>query len=523
MELRVRRDDPVAREEGFTLVEMVVTVTVIAALFLAVAVMLDSSLRALAAAKARARGNDVATAGIEDLQRYSFNSLGLCTPPSGTAPSGLESWVQLTNCATPDFENPCNDPTGNIPLAEYTCQRNNVSYQVKRYVAWADPLQTTKRLAVYVEWTDLAGNHQVSQQSSLRAPDQSAITGLTPPKFLSPAPSATPLTNGAVSSPARLLLEADGTPAAGQSVKFTARTSNLNKPATGSLVGTIPAHSPNQSFDITVSNGAAFPHYNGFSVSIDTESFRVVGGAGTDSWRVTATGTATHTNSPILFGGDRVYAVVQTIGDNGSPESKTVFLNPVGAGIEIADWEVTVPNALDPAANYRFGVGTQYVSFSILRAADGKTSSVFASNILESCPASTGTCAGVPAPTITTQVVPTGTVSITASGALVNDVALRVKTTNITSADTVTVSFLTQAGTLTVVLTPVSASTCPPTATTVDLPCEWVGTIARSAGYRFSSGTQPLYFAAQQVVDADPLTIDNGSTGVLVHNSVTFG
>ncbi|MDQ3756456.1 MAG: prepilin-type N-terminal cleavage/methylation domain-containing protein, partial [Actinomycetota bacterium] len=234
MRLPVRREGAAAREDGFTLVEMVVTVTVIAVLFLAVAVMLDSGLRALSVAKARARGNDIATAGIEDLQRYSFNNLALCHAPTGTPPAGLESTVKLAVCPVEtagtleqaaEYEDPCNDPAGSIPRREYTCRRNNVEYSVKRHIAWVDAVQTTKRLAVFVEWTDAAGNHRVAQQSSLRAPDQSAITGLAPPKFTGTGP--------VVSAPNPVAVTATNTLAS--TISFTATTENLSPPASSFL------------------------------------------------------------------------------------------------------------------------------------------------------------------------------------------------------------------------------------------------------------------------------------------------
>jgi hypothetical protein len=77
-----------------------------------------------------------------------------------------------------------------IPKGVYTCARagtDPVTYSVRRYIAWADPAHTAKRLAVFVEWRDQAGNHQVSQQSSLRAPDAGSAVGLGPPLLTNPS------------------------------------------------------------------------------------------------------------------------------------------------------------------------------------------------------------------------------------------------------------------------------------------------------------------------------------------------
>lgn len=521
MMLQVRRERGDAREGGFTLVEMVVTVTVIAVVFTAAAVMLDSGLRALAAAKARARGNDVATQGIEDLQRFGFNSLGLCGAPSGTAPAGLSDTVVLANCPAPPtpvpYEEPCNGVVGTVPKAEYTCIRNNVTYTVKRYVAWVDTLRTTKRLAVFVEWDDLVGRHQVSQQSSLRAPDQSAITGLAPPKFSSTQPpTATPLATPPATVPP-LLLTAGKTLEPGYSIKFDATTENLNAPASTTLNSAIPTHVPNQVIDITVATGAGFPGYNGFPVTIGTESFTVLSGAGTNSWRVLATGTTNHpAPTPVNFAGDRVYATIQTIGSNNSPQASTVFLDSVDG----VNWSAT----LGSTSTFQFGAGSQYVPFGILRASDGKSTSAFADPALTFCPSSAPDCAGLSLPSVTITQAPTF-VDIGASGELVADVVLKVDTTNITNVDTVTVAFLTQAGSVSVVLTQdPGAAACPAPDVAPPVLCSWIGTISMATGYRFATGTQSFYFGAAQVLDSvNPATVDKGSTGVAVSPLVPFG
>lgn len=532
MRLRLRRDEPAAREDGFTLVEMVVTVTVIAVLFLAVAVMLDSSLRALGAAKARARANDVATQGIEDLQRYSFNNLALCHEPTGTTPAGLESWVTLPVCPTPDpaaseehasYEDPCNDPAGSIPRREYSCRRNNVDYSVKRYIAWVDAVRTTKRLAVFVEWTDSVGRHQVSQQSSLRAPDQSAITGLAPPKFLSASPPTVTSPPSAPSPVSSLDVSVTTANTLVSNLQFTANTENLSRDASTVLTspGGIPVHAQNAILDITVSTGNIFPSYNGFPIMIENEAFTVVSGAGTDSWRVLAGGTALHDGGvAVSFVGDQVFATIHTIGTNDYPQTSTISLLPNATA---TTWTATIGSA----SNYRFGVGSQYVSFGIVRAADGKRTASFASTQLEFCMEGTE-CAAVdrPAITITSIQAPpvSGYVPLTSGGELAEDLIVKARIKNVTDVDTVSVNFLTQAGSITVTLTPdPSGLACPAGSNTVpNVECDWIGTLAKDRGYRFAAVPQKLYFAALQVLDADPTTIDNGSTAAAVSAEVDF-
>jgi prepilin-type N-terminal cleavage/methylation domain-containing protein len=502
----LRRDEAQAPEGGFTLVEMVVAISVLAVVILSVSGLLESGLKGLAAAKARARGNEFATQGIEDLQRISFNNLGLCSAPTGTPPPGLEINVALNCGSSPTFQNPCNTTTtGTNPAAEYTCVTNNITYTVKRYVAWVDALRTTKRLAVFVEWSDLVGNHRVSQQSSLRAPDQSAITGLAPPTF-----SSTPTL-----STTTLQVDDTGRLTSSSQVQFTALTSSLSKAATTTLLTNIPVHQRNDNLDILVSAGGPFPPYNGFSVTIDSEVFRVIGGAGTNAWTVVADGTAAHAGSPVKFSGDQIFANVQTIAGNGSPQTSTVFLTAGSTPSQVwtGNLDTNTPSATAP---FRFGIGKQYVSFGILRAADGKSTSAFASGPLQICPASG--CAVTPSPTSPSFVSASATTTATlgSSGVLSADITVSATTRNITSVDSVTMSFLTQAGSKMTALSLKAGTTCPTSASAVaGVECQWVGVIDKEDGHRFNPGTLTLYVTAQQVDDnVNPGTIDNGETAV---------
>lgn len=509
--IRIRRDAAGTPEGGFTLVEMVVAITVLGVMFMAVAVVLESGLRSLAAAKARARGNEIATQGIEDLQRFSFNNLGLCTDPTGTPPAGLETPVRLGCNGTYTEEDPCHPSTpGTVPKWYYECTQNNITYTVKRYVAWTDALRTTKRLAVYVEWVDLAGRHQVSQQSSLRAPDQSAITGLAPPTFTS-----TPRVTGA--NPVHL--DGSGHIVSSDTILLDATAGNLNGPKSTSLMGTLAAHQVNDRVDITVNSAAGFPGYNGYSVTVNGESFTVIAGAGSPTWTLVAASAGPAVSDvAVEFTGDRVYATIQTLAANGSSQTSTVFLTADSTG---ANWSASVgsttPSATDP---FTFGPGKQYVAFGILRAADGKTTAAFANDILQLCYGTSGACPSDPTEPsfVTAAVSPNGTVGLGTSGDLTQDIVLTARTTNLTSADTVTVSVLTQSGSVTVALelVPNTSTTClGPDAAVVGNDCSWEGRIPMTAGYRFSSGPQRFYFAAQQVFDSvNPATIDKGSTAL---------
>ena len=254
--LRPRRLEDRA-DQGFTLVELVVAIGLIGVVFAAVAAIMTSSLRALSVQKARSQGNEVATQAIEDLQRRDFDGLVLCTQASGTPPPGLDKWVEGPGCPNPVpatyGEDPCNGTNPvDAPKAEYTCTRSNIPFLVKRYIAWVDELQTSKRLAVFVTWRDAAGVHEVSQQSSLRAPGVQSVIGLARPT----------LHTGTANS-----------------------TVNLN--ADGSLAGTLTFNVKSTDLD-----GADKVYANFWNVddegSLVLESVELTyGGAGSNSWSKT--------------------------------------------------------------------------------------------------------------------------------------------------------------------------------------------------------------------------------------------
>ncbi len=203
-----------------------------AILFTGLAAVMGSSLRTLAVTRGRGQANEIATEGIEDLQRFSFSSLVLCNAPTvpqgGTVPSGFGplTIVLAASCLSATIEAPCPAPATTglvnypVPAANYTCQRFGNRYFVSRYIAWADASQTVKRLAVVVDWTDAVGRHEVSQQSSVRAPDQAAIIGAIPPTLTS-----------ATAAPIKVWVNSSGylvtSTGASQSINLTATATGL--------------------------------------------------------------------------------------------------------------------------------------------------------------------------------------------------------------------------------------------------------------------------------------------------------
>jgi len=172
------------------MVEMVITIGLIGVLLLGLVPLFLALLRTGAVTQARDQANQVTTLGMEDLQRFTYSQLGICAAPSSTAPSGLSDVVALS-CGSQVAtygESPCSSAVGQVqvPAASYTCLKAGITYSVSRWVSWADTGHITKRLAVYVSWTDPVGAHVVSQQSSVRAPNPDSVVGLSPPSLSSP-------------------------------------------------------------------------------------------------------------------------------------------------------------------------------------------------------------------------------------------------------------------------------------------------------------------------------------------------
>jgi len=429
--------DARTHEDGFTLVEMLFVMMITAFVFLALASLLAGAARSLGSAKTRTQANEIATQGIEDLQRYDFNDLGVCSgaadpAPATTPPSlnGLTS-VQLANCGSASlvYEQPCTPPGGTltsfaVPRQTYDCVRNSVTYHVNRYVMWADVAHTAKRLAVYLTWTDNAGNHQVAQESSLRSPNAASVIGLTPPLFVSVA----------VTAPNPVVIAADGT--LQSTVTFTASTSGLTT-------------------------------------------------------------------------SDQVYVTLNTL--TTQPDLSVAalpqqFALTSGDGV---NWTTTLPGASAPL----FGAGSQYVTFTEVRAGgDGKANSKIAPTTLNFCPA-TGCPAGLP--TISAGTVSPTTINIDSSGVLQSTFTITATTTNLDFAATVTATLQTQTGAASLTLPAsnscVSGGNCN----------TWTATFAPgSLNLRFVPGAQVLYLTATEPVGGSGGT--NGSSAVATTNTVTF-
>jgi prepilin-type N-terminal cleavage/methylation domain-containing protein len=410
--------------DGFTLIELMVALMIGTIALVALAATLAAALRVVGLQKSRTQGNEVATEAIEDLQRLDYDHLGVCAPPPGTAPAGLNDPVYLANCSSPAYAEPCTPTVGQVPSSSYTCTRLGIGYQVRRYVAWGDSTHTHKRLAIFVDWTDQAGAHQVAQQSSLRSPDQGSVIGLPPPTFS----STSVLVSGSPASASNPIKLVDG----------VVQTPITFQAATGGLP-------------------------------------------------------------------DSVFVSFLNLGEAG-PVAATLELTASGGGA----FSATLPAG---SSQFKFGAGTQYVTFYAVRSADGKVNSQPSAQIitLVTCDPLGTSCAPSPNPPSLSSVTVAPTAPhIDSAGLLCGNIAITATAGNLTAADSVTASFQTLNGPYTVTLSSSNGSA-------------WAGTIPVSAGYRFPSGSQPIYVTAGQAYAPSASPPQYGSTAAVASSPLTFG
>jgi type II secretory pathway pseudopilin PulG len=376
------------RSGGFTVIEMMIAITLAGFAFAAVASVMISSLKALSVQKARTQGNEFATRGIEDLQRLDFDRLAFCNSAAGgsdpspafvpdtlkdSSGTALPTVTASGSCNTATYSDPCHAAASTlvavpVPRQVYTCARNNIAYTVNRYIVWADAARTNKRLAVFVDWTDSVGVHRVAQHSSLRIPNPASIYGGPPPQFLSANATGSATTCGAI--PATLTC--------------------VSIDATGVLTSSL-------TLDATTTGLAATD-----SITVNLQT--ITAGATGD--------TAIATSIP---------------------------LTPDAAG---SSWSTV----LTSSSGFRVQPGDQVLFLTAARNTDGKVNSRFITNkpVRFCSPTSCGPVAG--SPVIQNVTVPGSTIDIDSTGVLQGTATFQANVQNVVSGDTVSMSLQTVKG-----------------------------------------------------------------------------
>jgi prepilin-type N-terminal cleavage/methylation domain-containing protein len=178
-------------ETGFTILELVISMALLAIVAAPLASVFWSAVRTAGSAAHRTDGSSIASREIEGMRAVPYAqvgfyqdqpgfvtttpppdnltsvSLGPTSPASGTLVPQLQPETPDPNAATGYAPDPT--PANASPIV-----MGGVSYSVTRYIAWVDAKDATttysqayKRLSVIVTWSDQAGAHTVEQDSVL--------------------------------------------------------------------------------------------------------------------------------------------------------------------------------------------------------------------------------------------------------------------------------------------------------------------------------------------------------------------
>jgi prepilin-type N-terminal cleavage/methylation domain-containing protein len=193
-----RVTDAQESEAGFTIVELVVAMAVLAMVMAPLASVFWSAMRTAGAAAHRTDGSSIASREIEGMRAVPYSqvgfyadqpgvtatfeglttvSLGATSPSTGSAIPHMQPQTPDPSAATNFAPDP--DPTNASPIVQ-----GSVSYSVRRYVVWANAQGTSstytqayKRLTVIVTFTDQVGTHTVRQDSLLYPGGQGTYQG----------------------------------------------------------------------------------------------------------------------------------------------------------------------------------------------------------------------------------------------------------------------------------------------------------------------------------------------------------
>lgn len=147
-------------QHGFTLVELMITLTVLGVGVLGVTRVFLSSMKVTAQGNDRSRAVAVATREIESMQAVPYDQLGFSPLQAGFLGS-------FEGAVTVETANPLVEPAGTI-------QVDGRRFGIERHIVWADAAGTGtsagnlyshayKRASVVVSWTDESTNHRVRE------------------------------------------------------------------------------------------------------------------------------------------------------------------------------------------------------------------------------------------------------------------------------------------------------------------------------------------------------------------------
>jgi prepilin-type N-terminal cleavage/methylation domain-containing protein len=158
------------REAGFTIVELVVALAVLAVVLAPLARVYWSAIRTAGAASHRTDGSSIASREIEGMHAVPYDLVGFYADQPGFS-STFEGDTTVSLGSTSPTSGPL------VPQIEPQTDgitQGGVDYSVRRYVVWVDTRDASttyasayKRLTVTVSWSDQTGAHTAREDSLL--------------------------------------------------------------------------------------------------------------------------------------------------------------------------------------------------------------------------------------------------------------------------------------------------------------------------------------------------------------------
>lgn len=172
-------------EEGFTILELAVALTVIAVGIFGTMQVFLGSLATTTYADSRTRATALAAREVEGMRAASYARLGFAADAPGFVASISEDGQAHFTVVVPA---PATTPTGAPDLTR------GVSYSIRRDIVWVpvgEADHAFKRVIATVTWTDRAGNHSVRQDAGVY-PGGLGVHGGTTTETTAAAASVTP-------------------------------------------------------------------------------------------------------------------------------------------------------------------------------------------------------------------------------------------------------------------------------------------------------------------------------------------
>jgi prepilin-type N-terminal cleavage/methylation domain-containing protein len=176
-------------EGGFTILELVISMALLAIVAAPLASVFWSAIRTAGSAAHRTDGSSIASREIEGMRAAPYAQVGfyqdqpgfVTVTPDGLTSVSLGTTSPASGLLVPQMQPETPDPSAATGYAPDPTPANaspilmgGVKYSVTRYIAWVDAKDATttysqayKRLSVIVVWTDQAGTHTVEQDSVL--------------------------------------------------------------------------------------------------------------------------------------------------------------------------------------------------------------------------------------------------------------------------------------------------------------------------------------------------------------------